>query len=403
MGSSEHIAIVGIGAVSPFGWGIPSLLEGLYGGRTAIGPIDRFDASRHRTHLAAQVPAAPASLRFPRRTSLADRYALAAAREAIARAGLAAEAMGPACGVFFGSSTGGLLESEEWFERFPGGRARDSLLAAQQFSAPGDAVARALRVSGPVETISAACASGAMAIGRALDALRSGEVTLALAGGSDSLCRLTYAGFNALRSVDEAACRPFRRDRTGLSLGEGAAVLVLEPLDRARERGATPLAILAGAGESCDAHHMTAPDPAGNGAERAIRAALASGGIGPEAIAFVNAHGTGTPHNDASEAAALHAVFGDRGRTIPVTSTKSLVGHLLGSAGALEAVATAIDLENRTVHPMPVGGEADPSLDLDLVLGSPRAVPSATHALSTNLAFGGANAALVLARAETAP
>lgn len=403
MGSSEHIAIVGIGAVSPFGWGIPSLLEGLYGGRTAIATFDRFDASRHRTRLAAQVPAAPVALRFPRRASLADRYALAAAGEARARSGLAPGSLGPSCGVFFGSSTGGLLESEDWFERLPTGRAHDSLLAPQQFSAPGDAVARAHGVSGPVETISAACASGAMAIGRALDALRSGEVTRAIAGGSDSLCQLTYAGFNSLRSVDEMPSRPFRRDRTGLSLGEGAAVLVLEPLERARGRGAAVLAILAGAGESCDAHHMTAPDPHGKGAERAIRAALASAGIGPEAIAFINAHGTGTPHNDAAEAAALHAVFGDRTGTIPVTSTKSLVGHLLGSAGALEAVATAIDLGNRTVHPMPSGGEADPALDLDLVLGSPRSVPAATHALSTNLAFGGANAALVLARAETVP
>ncbi len=402
MRSSEHIAIVGMGAVSPFGWGVPALAEGLYRGRTAIGPLQRFDGSRHRTRIAAQVPPPSAACRFPRRASLADRYALAAAREALAWAGLGSHAMGPTCGVFFGSSTGGLFESEKWFEDLPGGRARDSLLCAQQLSAPGDAVARAHGVSGPVETISAACASGAMAIGRALEALRSGEVRRALAGGSDSLCQLTYAGFNSLRSVDEAPTRPFRKDRTGLSLGEGAAVMVLEPADRARERGAVVLAILAGSGESCDAHHMTAPDPTGQGAERAIRAALASAGIGPEAIAFVNAHGTGTPLNDASEAVALHAVFGDCAGKIPVTSTKSLVGHWLGSAGAIEAVVTALDLGNRTVHPMPAGGDGDPALDLDLVLGSPRAVPSATHALSTSLAFGGANAALVLARAETA-
>jgi 3-oxoacyl-[acyl-carrier-protein] synthase II len=403
MGSSQHIAIVGVGAVSPFGWDVASLRTGLRAGRTAVGPFDRFDASRHRTRLAAQVPPPPSGLRFPRRSSLADRYALAAAREALAAAGLRGVALGSGCGVFFGSSTGGMLESEWWFDALSRGAARDSLLVPQQFSAPGDAVARENGVAGPVETVSAACASAAMALARALDALRSGEVALALAGGSDSLCQLTYAGFNALRSVDEAPSRPFRRDRVGLSLGEGAAVLVLEPLDRARSRGAVPLALLAGAGESCDAHHMTAPDPSGAGAERAIRLALDSAGVGPEAIAFVNAHGTGTPHNDAAESAALHAVFGDRAAAIPVTSTKALVGHLLGSAGALEAVATILDLRDRTVHPMPPGGDPDDALDLDLVLGTPRAVPAATHALSTNLAFGGANASLVFSRADGAP
>lgn len=403
MGSSEHIAIVGVGAVSPFGWDVAALRNGLRTGRTAVGPFDRFDASRHRTHLAAQVPPATPGLRFPRRASLADRFALAAARQALAAAGLTGVSLGPSCGVFFGSSTGGMLESERWFDALTRGAARDSLLVPQQFSAPGDAVAREGGAGGPVETISAACASGAMALARALDALRSGEVTRALAGGSDSLCQLTYAGFNSLRSVDDAPSRPFRRDRVGLSLGEGAAVLVLEPLEHAHARGVVPLAILAGAGESCDAHHMTAPDPTGAGAERAIRLALASAGVGPEAIAFVNAHGTGTQHNDAAESAALHAVFGDRASTIPITSTKSLVGHLLGSAGALEAVATVLDLSDRAVHPMPAGGEPDGELDLDLVLGTPRSVPAATHALSTNLAFGGANAALVFARADAVP
>jgi 3-oxoacyl-(acyl-carrier-protein) synthase len=237
-----------------------------------------------------------------------------------------------------------------------------------------------------------------MAIGDALFAVRRGEVDVAIAGGSDSLCRLTYAGFNALRAVDERPCRPFRGNRAGLSLGEGAAVLVIEPLERALARGARPLALAAGGAASCDAHHMTSPHPEGIGAAEAIRSALADAQLDPSAIDFVNAHGTGTPLNDAAECAALLAVFGDRASELPVTSTKSLVGHLLGSAGALEAVATILCLLHGEVHPMPDDGASDPALPLRLVLGRPLSLARARHALSTSLAFGGANAALVFTR-----
>jgi 3-oxoacyl-[acyl-carrier-protein] synthase II len=201
-----------------------------------------------------------------------------------------------------------------------------------------------------------------MAIGDALRALRRGDVDVALAGGSDALCQLTYAGFNALRSVDEAASRPFRKDRLGLSIGEGAGVLVLESADHAKRRGAEPIAILAGEASTCDAHHMTAPQPDGSGAAEAIRLALVDAGVAPGDVNFVNAHGTGTPLNDASEAAALTAVFGARVRSIPVTSTKALIGHLLGSAGAVEAVVTALCLARGEVHPMPDTGLHDPDI-----------------------------------------
>jgi 3-oxoacyl-[acyl-carrier-protein] synthase II len=221
---------------------------------------------------------------------------------------------------------------------------------------------------------------------------------VARAGGSDALCLLTYAGFNALRSVDEASSRPFRKDRLGLSLGEGAGVLVLESAERAAGRGAIPIAILAGEASTCDAFHMTAPNPEGFGASEAIRLALADANASTDDVDFVNAHGTGTPLNDASEAAALRAVFGDRTRSLPVTSTKSLIGHLLGSAGAVEAVCTVLGLVEREVHPMPDAGEHDPALGLDLVVGSPRKLARAGCALSTSLAFGGANAVLVFTR-----
>jgi 3-oxoacyl-[acyl-carrier-protein] synthase II len=383
------------------------LWEGLRSGRTAVGPFDRFDHSGHRTHVAAQVDLAGEPER-PRgkahRLSLADRFAVAAAREAVVRATIDVGRCGDRTGVYFGTSTGGMLETEVYLETLlaaMAGRGKPpstSLLASQQNNGPGDAVARDLGIGGPVQTVSAACASGAMAIGDAVRAIRRGEVDVAIAGGSDSLCRLTYAGFNALRAVDERPCRPFRGDRAGLSLGEGAAALLLEPLERALARGAVPLALATGEAATCDAHHMTAPHPEGTGAAEAIRGALAEARLDPSEIDFVNAHGTGTPLNDAAEYEALVAVFGDRAPDLPVTSTKALVGHLLGTAGALEAVVTILCLWNGEVHPMPDVGPTHPGIRLRLVLGRPLRLARARHALSTSLAFGGANAALVFTR-----
>jgi 3-oxoacyl-[acyl-carrier-protein] synthase II len=402
----RRAVVTGLGAVSACGWGVAALRAGLRSGRTAIGPFQRFDHRRHRTHVAAEAPPGPPPwfVRGPRweRLSLADRFAVFAAREALGQSGLAAPLGERAAGVFFASSTGGLLESERYFARLlpPGPRPPLRWMASQEINGPGDAVARDLAVTGPVQTLSSACASGALALEAALAAIRSGEVDLAVAGGSDSLCEITYAGFNSLRAVDEAPCRPFREDRAGLSIGEGAGVLVLESLDHARARGAVSLAELAGAGGSCDASHMTAPHPQGAGAALAVTRALADAGKGPGAIDFVNAHGTGTPLNDVAEFAGLESALGPRAREVPLTSTKGVVGHLLGSSGALEAVATVLGLCDREVHPTPGGGRVDPEIHARLVLETPLAVPQARAALSTSLAFGGCNVALVLTREE---
>ena len=402
------VVITGLGAVCAFGWGTRALHRGLRGNATAIGPFDRFDPAGHRTELAGQVrwEGAPSSAKGTggdRRRSVADRFALACAREAIRHADL--DLQNPdagVVGVYLGTSTGGMFEAEAYFDemtRWRGARSRVSRLASFQNSGPADAVARAIASTGPVETVSSACASSAMAIGSALDAVRSGTVDVALAGGADSLCELTYAGFNSLRAVDADPCRPFRADRAGLSLGEGGGVLVIESSERAMARRARPLAELSGYGASCDAYHMTAPDPDGCGAARAIRAALADAGIDAAAVDFVNAHGTGTPHNDASEWSALSLVFGDRARELPVTSTKGFVGHLLGSSGALEAVATVLGVHHREVHPTPGPGGPDPALPMTLILDTARGLPGSPTALSTSLGFGGANAALVFRRA----
>jgi 3-oxoacyl-[acyl-carrier-protein] synthase II len=401
----RRVAVTGIGAVCGLGWGIPSFWEGLRAGRPAIGPFHRFDHSQHRTHLAAEVTEPPAGLAHAcpgwRRLSIADRFALFAALEAAGMAGLAPPFGEDAeVGVYFGSSTGGMYESETFFADFLRGprRARLSALIPQQVNAPGDAVARHLGATGPVVTYSSACASGALALGAALEAVRSGLVEVAIAGGSDSLCQLTYAGFNSLRSVDEVPCRPFRAERAGMSFGEGAAVLVLEPLERALGRGAEPLAVLAGAGASCDAHHMTAPDPAGSGAAAAVEAALADAGLDAGAVDFVNVHGTGTPLNDAAEWQALRRVFGERAAGMPLVATKALIGHLLGCSGAIEAVATVLCLHHGELHPVRRDGEADPELPVALVLDEPLPLPGARAAVSTSLAFGGSNAALVFSR-----
>jgi 3-oxoacyl-[acyl-carrier-protein] synthase II len=235
-----------------------------------------------------------------------------------------------------------------------------------------------------------------LAIGRALEALRDGEVRIALAGGADSLCRVTYGGFGALRALDSAPCRPFRADRGGMSLGEGGAVLVLERLDVAAARGATPLAALCGAGASADAHHMTAPEPDGRGAAHAAQRALSDAGREPCEIDLLNAHGTGTPLNDLSEYRAMVRVFGARASSVPVVATKASVGHLLGAAGAIEAVATVLALSDQRMHATAGAGEIDPWAPV-------RLAPQTTSAeiglaLSLSLGFGGCNGALVFGR-----
>ncbi len=398
------VVVTGTGAVTGFGWGQGPLLAALARGDRAFRPIGRFDHARHRTHLAAEVPEAgrPAALAG---LPLADAFAVFAAEEALAGAGLERTRLGAGTGVFFASSTGNMVEAERFFAELTAAahrRVRTGLLASQPCSGPAEAIARRTGAAGPTESVSAACASGSMSVARALDALRLGECDVALAGGSDSLCQLTYGGFNALRAVDPGMTRPFRDGRLGLSMGEGAGVLVLETLEHADERGATPLAILAGAAVSCDASHMTAPHPEGAGAVRAMRDALADAGLRADEIDFVNLHGTGTALNDAAEWAALVTVFGARAGEIPVASTKALIGHLLGSAGAVEAVVTICALREGLLHPTPGGGPPSepPSAETPVRIGldAPLAVPGARFALSVNFGFGGANAALVFER-----
>jgi 3-oxoacyl-(acyl-carrier-protein) synthase len=322
-----------------------------------------------------------------------------------------------------------MMESEEVFRPSEtlteGDRLRDAelrMLASQPLDVPAATVARHLGAGGTVVTVSSACASGTQALGVALDALRSGEVEVAVVGGADSLCRLTYAGFNALRVVDERACRPFRAGRAGMTLGEGAGVVVIEPEKRALERVRTGrariFATLLGVGNSCDAHHMTAPHPEGLGASLAVRRALRDAGLPADvsSLAFLNAHGTGTPLNDLSEWRGVASVFGSDASTVPLTATKASVGHLLGSSGAIEAVVTALSLHRAVVPPTPRSGEPDEEIDPEtpgrLVLDDPLEIDfredgaeggRGAVALSTSFGFGGANAAAAFGRVTPEP
>ncbi len=398
---AARVVVTGVGAVCSLGGSCATIWPRLLAGDRAIASFTLFPSERHRTQIAGQ--ALPERLADDDGTlSRTDRFAIAATHEALTQARFD-PSQSRRTAVLFGSSTGGLLEGERCFAALRDGNGRISarIIAAQQNGAPGDAVARRFRVRGPVHTSSTACVSSSMALDEALAMLDAGECDVAIVGGADGLCQITYAGFNALRAVDAQPSRPFTAERAGLSLGEGAAVLVLERASHARARGASPLAVLAGAASTCDAHHMSAPAQDGSGAAHAIELALAAAGCVPDDVDFVDAHGTGTPLNDAAEAQALRSVFGARAATLPVTSTKAAVGHLLGSSGTLEAVVTVLALREGLVPPTPGDEPTDPMLGVDLVRDVPRQLARCEVGLSTNLAFGGANTALVFRRVAT--
>lgn len=393
--TTPAVVVTGLGTVSSLGQDPDALWHGALACRRGVGDLKLFATASHRTTIACEAPAVALPASFGE-LAAAERFAVKATRDAVA--GLPAAALrSRRAGVFFGSSTGALFEGE----RYLAGLLRKDepslgLLATVQNDGPGTAVARAFGVRGPVVTYSTACTSANVALGAALDALRSGEVDVAIAGGADELCEITYAGFNSLRAIDPQPTRPFRKSRAGLSMGEGSGVLLLETEAHARARGATILCELAGAGRSCDAHHVSAPEPNGAGAVAAIRMALRDAGLQADDVTFVNAHGTGTPHNDDAESKAMAAVFGERARTLPLTSTKSLVGHLLGAAGGIEAVLTTLSIVHRLLPPTAGDEPIDPALGLDVVTGAARELPARNVGLSTNLAFGGNNAVVLL-------
>ena len=374
----------------------------LLAGACGIRPFSLFDPASYRTQTAAQVTDIPDAFLTPaerRRMSRADRMGVAAAREAIGSAGLDLSREDPSrLGVILGGGTSGLIDSEAFFELYLRGRkARPSKVLNHLPDSITDRVAERFGLEGIKSTITTACSSSANAMGYAFDAIAAGLADVVVTGGSDVLARLTYGGFNSLRSVDPDPCRPFDRERKGLSIGEAAGILVFEEEGRARRRGAPVVAEFRGYGVTSDAYHMTAPDPSGSAGGRTIRAALENAGLDPSDVDYVNAHGTATPQNDSAETAALKAALGDRARKIPVSSIKSMIGHCLCASGAIEAVATALTVRDGKIPPTIHYENPDPACDLDYVPNAARDA-DVDVALSNSFAFGGNSSVVVLSR-----
>lgn len=401
-----RVVVTGLGTVNPLANSVTAFAAALRSGACAIGPLTLFDTTGFRSTIAAQVHhvedvALPTHLgaALRRRLSRADVFALGAAAEALADSGLDPTPTHARIGVALGGTTGGMLQAERCLrDRVAEGRRyRANALVSAPVSASADIVAQTLGIAGPRLTVSTACSSSAMALGMALDWIRLGQCDAVIAGGSESLCTTVFAGFNALHAISREPCRPFDRRRSGLSLGEGAAILVLEDAAHATARGAQVHAELLEYGASADAHHLTAPHPEARGAVLAMQRALARANLAPSDIDYVNAHGTGTQLNDTSEVAALHQVFDNAGSPPAVSSTKAAVGHTLGAAGAIEALATVLAVRDGFV-PATVSLEDPEDETLDFVRRTGRAA-ALRFALSNSYGFGGNNTSLVIGRA----
>jgi 3-oxoacyl-[acyl-carrier-protein] synthase-1/3-oxoacyl-[acyl-carrier-protein] synthase II len=320
-----------------------------------------------------------------------------AAREAVASAKVDLAAVGDRAGIILGTSVGGSFDSEQFLQTLIKlGKMRPRPTRYHECATTVDLLADEFKLYGPAMAVATACSSSALAIAAAAEMILAGEADVMLTGGADSMSRMTWGGFHSLLLVDAAGCRPFDVSRAGMSLGEGAAMLVLESEDFALRRGAVILARLSGWGSSCDAHHATAPHPEGAGAAAAMRAALRRAGLEPSAIDYVNAHGTGTRDNDISEGSALKTVFNQR--VPPVSSTKGFFGHSLGASGAIEAVVCVEALRRQQMPPNPGFQNCDPAIGITPVTALRRA--QLTHIMSNSFGFGGNNAVLVFSKPE---
>lgn len=410
--SRRRVVITGVGAVSSLGLDLPTNWAGMLAGKSGAGPIARFDTQKHTCKFACEVWNWQTEKFFPKNESKRlekfTMYYLVAAAEAMAGSGLdMAREDANRAGCILGTGIGGIDEIEAskvlQVER---GADRVSPFFIPKIMANAMAGQAAIRfgLRGTCYVTSSACASSSHAIGLALRSIQWGEADIVLTGGSEAATtELGLAGFCSLKAVstrndDPArASRPFDRDRDGFVMGEGAAALVLEEYEHARRRGAPILCELLGYGSTDDAFHITAPNEDADGPSRAMALALQDGGIAANAVQYINAHGTSTFLNDKIETAAIKRVFGDHAKKLAVSSTKSMVGHLLGASGAIELVATACSIRHGQVHPTINYTTPDPDCDLDYVPNTARDL-KVDYALSNSLGFGGHNTSLLLGR-----
>jgi 3-oxoacyl-[acyl-carrier-protein] synthase II len=414
-GTRRRVVVTGIGLVTPLGTGLDANWQGLLAGRSGVVPISRFDASTMPARVAGEVPDFEPERFIERRDikkmDIFIHYALGAAQLAVQDAALPVPLTAPErTGVIVGVGMGGMVSLEEAHEFFVSRNVR----RLSPFFIPrlipnmaSGQIALRFGARGPNYATTSACASGAHAVGEALMLIRDGRQDVMLAGGAEApICLLSVGGFSAMRALATGfndqptrASRPFDARREGFVIGEGAGVLVLEELEHARARGARIYAEVSGYGASCDAYHMTQPAPEGAGAAECMTLTLADAGMAPSDIGYVNAHGTGTPYNDAAETQALKRVFGEHARRLAISSTKSMTGHLLGAAGTVEAAYTVLALARGMLPPTINLDEPDPACDLDYVPHRAREA-RVDAALSNSFGFGGTNAALAFRRLD---
>jgi 3-oxoacyl-[acyl-carrier-protein] synthase II len=395
--------VTGAGIVTAYGVGWRPNADGFRSGRTAFRKVTLFDTSRQRAHIAAEVdlPTALPATRLPKRQAArldrTSRTLLFAAHEAWQQAGWEPTENLP---LVLGTTSGGMLLGEEYFRRsvgFPNRhRGQPTRALHYQPQTQGRVVAEALGFSGPMLIVANACASGSDALGQAWGLIRSGRAERVLAGGYDALTQLVFAGFDSLQSISLGGCRPFDARRDGLSIGEGAAMLALETYAEASRHGADILGELIGYGSAIDRHHLTQPHPEGDAALAAMRLACDEARVNPAEVDYVNAHGTGTPLNDSAEAAAINRWADGRAATLPVSSTKAGIGHLLGGAGAVEAVVCLMALREQWLPPETTLETPDPICRFQLLRTPTDA--RCNVVMSNSLGFGGGNATLLFRR-----
>ncbi|HEX6797494.1 MAG TPA: beta-ketoacyl-ACP synthase II [Ktedonobacterales bacterium] len=411
MAAQARVAITGIGMITPVGNDTASSWAALRTGRTGIGLISRFDTSRHDVKIAGEVkdfdPLAYMDRKEARRTERFIHFALVAARQAVDDAELDVASMPDEVGVVMGSGSGGLGILEDQFRvLYDRGADRISPLLITQMvpdMASGH-LAMTFGARGPNFCTVSACATGAHAIGESYEIIKRGDARAMIAGGTEAgITSMTLAAFDSMHALstrnDEPrrASRPFDNLRDGFVMGEGAGVLVLEDFDLARARGAQIYAEVLGYAASSDAHHITEPAPGGTGLARALRRALQKAELAPEAVGYINAHGTSTRFNDRDETAAIKSVFGEHAYKLAVSSTKSMTGHLMGAAGGVEIAITALALHDGVLPPTINYEVRDPECDLDYVPNTSREAPIRV-ALSNSMGFGGHNAVVVLGK-----
>jgi len=403
-----RVAITGLGLVTPVGSGREEAWANLLAGRSGIGPVTSFDTSRHPVHIGAEIPSfAPSPLARPEagRYGRTSQIAITAAEQALRDARIDLATVDPArLAVAMGTTSGEPLEIERFDDLWVEGaleRLGPEFMDLYPCHVISSHLAEVFGAAGPNLTIPTACAAGNYAIAFGLDALRHGCADLVLAGGADSFSRITYTGFARLGAIAPDTCRPFDRERRGMVPGEGGAVLVLEPLDAARSRGAHVYAEVLSYGLTCDAYHMTGSHPEGDGATRAMRQALGSGDIAAAEVGYISAHGTGTPTNDRMESLAAKRVFGPAAHGIPMSSIKSMIGHTMGAASAIEAAICALAIDSGRIPPTINLEQPDPECDLDYVSGQARDC-AISVAMNNAYAFGGNNSSVLFGHHERA-